>query len=149
MALATITDLVAIGAMPVDMPELNPKYQAAAALLDFATAQVCVYLGADEADIATWTANEQTVVRMVTAEAAARRLTSPASATAQQLADGLGGYVTAFLTDGMRKQLDMIPRGGRGTGTVTLEQGDYSSQTNWDGWPVRNSQFSDQTRWTW
>jgi hypothetical protein len=57
--------------------------------------------------------------------------------------------VTAFLTDGMRKQLDMIPRGNRGTASVTLQQPDYSAQSKWDGWPVRLTQFADQTRWTW
>ena len=131
MALATLGDLAAIGALPAS-PENHPDASRAMRLIEMASAQVATYLATTEATIATWAEEHQTVVATVVAEAAGRRLTSPAAFTADQLQDGTGLYSSALLSSSHRRTLDELPKpSSRGTGSLTLTTADYTSVVSW------------------
>lgn len=152
MALASRTDLEAIGALRVGQVLSEDDSRKADALLEMASAQVCVYLDTTEAVIGAWTATWQTVVRQVTAQLAGLGLSFPAHATAQQVIDSGGAPMRMRLTKSMKEDLDMIPRTTGGSGTLTLETADYTAQVNWDGWPSSGADApvtSTETTWTW
>lgn len=148
MALATIDHLVDIGAVKADRPLGDSEGDRALRLLEHASALVCVELGVTEADIAEWTAAEQTLVAVVTAECAAQRITYPASPTATQGMVEIGYPVRLRLTPAMRQDLARIPRGTRGSGSITLERGDQSSVSTWGNWG-NDVVTSTESTWSW
>lgn len=150
MAVATWQDLIDIGAIPSDGAPHDPKWSRATGLLDKASAQALSFLGIEEADVAAWPEADQVALATIVAELAARRLTTSAAQSATQLANGVGtGWQTAVLSKHDRRNLSRIPSAARGgSGTITVETGDYSSPVNWQGWPITD-QFSSQTSMTW
>lgn len=148
MALATMDDLVHIGAVPVDWAATEARYERAVGLLDKASAIVSVYLDATEAEIALWTDAQQSIVATVTAQCAALGLSFPANETAQQVIESGTGPMRLRLTPSMKADLDMIPRAGRGTGSITVEPPSYSAVSTWGNWGT-SSVSSTQTGWSW
>lgn len=143
MALATLDDLAAIGAVRVDQQLTDADAQRANRLLEFASAEVCIHFGTTEAVIQAWTATEVTLIAAVVAECAAQRMTSPAAATAQQLGEGVGNWTKTFLTPAMKRRLNSIRRGNRGTGSVEVSFAS-SNPVEWENWPSLGSLPSDE-----
>lgn len=140
MALAELSDLVALGALKVDAsPLTDPNARRAGRLIELASAQAVIHLGVPEADIADdWTASQRAAVANVVAEIAARRLMSPAGPTSQQLVDEVSGWRTSLLTRADRRALDAIladvlaGSGGSGSMSIGVTRSDSSIMS----WPA-------------
>lgn len=99
MALAALDDLEAIGALDVDTEPTSAKGVRATRLLAMASATVCTFARTTEAAIADWSDESKTTLASIVAEVAARRLTSPAAPSSNQLGDvGPAPYVSLRLT---------------------------------------------------
>lgn len=89
MALATIDDLVALGALGGDVNDGDHLHTRATRLLELASATVVQFVRADEATITDeeggWPAESQAALAAVVAEVASRRLTAPAAASSDQI----------------------------------------------------------------
>ena len=116
MALATLDDLEAIGAIDVDTEEESDKGVRATRLLAMATATVCTFARTTEAVITDadpeigWSTESKTTLAGIVAEVAARRLTSPASPSSNQLGDiGPAPYMSLRLTANDKANLMEIP----------------------------------------
>lgn len=84
MALATLADLAAIGAVPVDVDTESPEGVRAARLLELASGQVLTFLDGftvTEAAIGEWDQFRQDALSAVVAEIASKRLTVSAAAS--------------------------------------------------------------------
>lgn len=110
--LATLDDLAAIGAVKVGTVETNDLGARATRLLELASASVASYARTTEAAIthATtgWSDESQTTLAAIVAEIAARRLTSPAAPTSDQLME-TPSFMSMRLTRADKAALDEIP----------------------------------------
>lgn len=128
MALATLDDLAAIGALPVDYDFTDEETARVERLIEMASAQVAAYLRTDEATIATWSATRRTVVATVVAEAAASRVNVAASRDTDPYTAAGEGMITALLNRRHYRTLDkLLGRAGRGSRSVETVRADETS----------------------
>jgi hypothetical protein len=128
--LATIEDLAALGALPLNAKNSTPEYKRAVRLLELASAQVVTYLRYDDEaaldDVLTEA--ELTVVAAVVAEAAGSRLNVSAASSTDPFADPSGGLVSSLLNRRHYRTLDkLLGRAGRGSRTIDLDRDETSS----------------------
>ncbi len=125
MALASLTDLVALGALPVNDPSTSALSIRGTRLLALASAQVAGYLGAPESTILSteWTDTERTIIAAVVAEVASSRINVSAAASTDPYGDQYG-YSSVLLNRRHYQTLDQVlrdrsPRSGLFTIGVT------------------------------
>lgn len=128
--LATIEDLAALGAVPINVKNSTPEYKRAVRLLEMASAQVVTYLQFDDEAALTeaFTDDQLTVVAAVVAEAAGSRLNVSAASSTDPWPDPAGGMVSSLLNRRHFRTLDkLLGRAGRGSRTVDLDRDETSS----------------------
>lgn len=125
--LATVDDLAALGAVPVDLEPNEERYVRAARLLDLASAQVVGYLGAvDEAAVAAaYTETQLTALAAVVAEMAARRISASAAPSSDYIVQ-MAGQPSIRMNRGDRRAVDRaLGRGG--SSSIDTARDDESS----------------------
>ena len=126
MSLATLDDLRALGALAANTAPSSPTEDRAYRLLELASAQVCLYLRTDEdtigADTDTWTETKLTVLAVVTAEVAARRMNVSAAPSSDPYGPPDGMLTLKLNRNDMRTLDRLIGRGGRGSQSVEVER---------------------------
>lgn len=130
MALATIEDLAALGALPLNAKSSTPEYKRAVRLLEMASAQVVTYMSFDDEAAATEALTEAklTVVATVVAEVAASRLNVNAAASTDPYPDQMGGVVSSMLNRRHMRTIDkLLGRGGRGSKSIDTSRDDATS----------------------
>jgi hypothetical protein len=128
--LATIEDLAALGALPLNAKSSTPEYKRAVRLLELASAQVVTYLRYDDEAALTdaLTEAQLTVVAAVVAEAAGARMNVSAAASTDPYADQAGGLVSSLLNRRHYRTLDkLLGRAGRGSRTIDTDRDEVSS----------------------
>lgn len=128
--LATIEDLAALGAVPLNVKNSTREYKRAVRLLEMASAQVVTYLRYDDesALTAALTDDQLTVVAAVVAEAAGSRLNVSAAASTDPWPDPSGGMVSSLLNRRHFRALDkLLGRAGRGSRTIDTDRDEVSS----------------------
>jgi len=128
--LATIEDLAALGALPLNAKSSTPEYKRAVRLLEMASGQVVAYLRYDtEADVvAALTEPQLTAVAAVVAEAASARLNVSAAPSTDPYADQAGGLVSSLLNRRHYRSIDKaLGRSGRGTRSIDTSRDETSS----------------------
>jgi hypothetical protein len=124
--LASLDDLVAIGALPVDYDTADPRASRAQRLLELASAQAVAYLRCDDetavAALAGWTAAKATALAAIIAEAAGARLTVGAAPNVDPYAS-VEGVVSALLNRRHYRAIDkLIGVPGAGSKSVLAER---------------------------
>lgn len=128
MALATLEDLAAIGALPWDYDFTAEETARVERLIEMASAQVTEYLRTTEATIGTWTQSKRTVVATVVAEAAASRMNVAASRDTDPYTASTEGMITALLARRHYRTLDrLLGRSGRGSRTIETDRDEATS----------------------
>lgn len=130
MALATIEDLAALGAVPLNAKNSTNEYKRAARLLEMASAQVVTYLGFEDeaAVLEALTEAKLTVLATVVAEVAASRLNVNAAASTDPYPEPMGGVVSSMLNRRHMRTLDkLLGRGGRGSKSIDTSRDDATS----------------------
>jgi hypothetical protein len=129
MALATLNDLAALGAITFDADPTTVVSRRATWLLDRASEQVCAYLGTTEAliaaDAVTWTAVKVGVLRAVATEAAASRLQG--SAVSPTEGSYPEAYMSALLQPRHYRTLDKLIGSTNDFTSVVVERDESSS----------------------
>lgn len=123
--LAALDDLIAIGALPVDIAEGEPRAVRATRLLELISAQVVGYLRfADEATLTAsdkWTTERGTALAAIVCEVATERLAQPGAPNVDQ-----GFYEripTVLLRPYHKRAIDEIfGRPGNGYSSVEVER---------------------------
>jgi hypothetical protein len=105
--LATLADLSALGAVPIGTDESSDLGARAVRLLELASASVASYARTTETLIDAWSDEAKTTLAAITAEIAARRLTSPAAPTSEQLLEA-PSFMSMRLTRSDKAALDEI-----------------------------------------
>lgn len=148
MALATIADLAAIGAIAENEPPQSARATRAGRLLEMASAQVVAYLkAADEAELTTGDdalpAHKLVVLATIVAEIAASRLTTPGAQGIDPY-EGGSGFLSSLIQRRHMRALDkLIGRAGQGSTSITVDRDEESSFLNWSnaGYPNDVSAF--------
>lgn len=144
--LATIEDLAALGALPLNAKSSTREYKRAVRLLELASAQVVTYLRyEDEAALTdALTEAQLTVVAAVVAEAAGARMNVSAAASTDPYADPGGGLVSSLLNRRHYRTLDkLIGRAGRGSRSIDMARDESSSFLTYaPGGAVSESDFT-------
>lgn len=144
--LATIEDLAALGALPLNAKNSTPEYKRAVRLLEMATGQVVAYLRYDDEDalVDALSAPQLTVIATVVAEAAGARMNVSAASSTDPYADQAGGLVSALLNRRHYRTLDkLIGRVGRGSRSIDMARDESSSFLTYaPGGAVSESDFT-------
>lgn len=124
--LATLDDLVAIGALQDGTNDADPKAIRANRLLELASAQAVVYLRCEtEEDIEEldgWTSAKSTALAAIVAEAAGARLNVSAAPSSDPYAS-VEGLASALLNRRHYAAIDrLFGRAGRGSQSITTER---------------------------
>lgn len=128
--LATIEDLAALGAVPLNAKNSTNEYKRAVRLLEMASAQVVTYLRYDDeaALVEALTDDQLTVVAAVVAEAAGSRLNVSAAASTDPYPDQMGSLMSSLLNRRHFRTLDkLLGRAGRGSRTIDTDRDETSS----------------------
>lgn len=146
MALATIEDLAALGAVPLNEKNSTNKYKRAVRLLELASGQVVTYLRYDDEDAlsAAFTEAQLTVVAAVVAEVAAARLNVSAAESSEPWPDQSGGMVSSLLNRRHYRTLDkLLGRAGRGSRSIDTDRDESTSFLTYaPGGAVSKSDFT-------
>jgi len=130
MALATLEDLAALGAVPLNLNPADEESKRAERLLELASGQALAYLRVDDEAtfVASLTAAETTSLAAIVAEAAAARLNVSAAPSTDPYAEPMGGLVSALLNRRHYRAIDRaLGRAGRGSRSVETERDEGSS----------------------
>lgn len=128
--LATIEDLAALGAVPLNAKNSTNEYKRAVRLLEMASAQVVTYLRYDDeaALVEALTDDQLTVVAAVVAEAAGSRLNVSAASSTDPYPDQMGSLMSSLLNRRHFRTLDkLLGRAGRGSRTIDTDRDETSS----------------------
>ncbi len=127
MALATLQDLQALGAIKVNVSPTAEQAVRGLRLIELASAQVAQYVGSPETTIiADWSVAERDVIASVVAEAASSRLNVSAAPSTDPYVDQYG-YSSVLLNRRHYATLDRlltVRRGPRGLFSIGVTRGD-------------------------
>jgi hypothetical protein len=112
MALATLDDVAALGALPVDVDETSPEGVRAARLLELVSGRVLVFLdGFDiaEADVDGWEEFRRDALSGIVAEVVAKRLNVAAAASVDPYSTSEGPQTLKLNRWEKRELLNILP----------------------------------------
>jgi len=127
--LASLDDLAAIGALPVDEPSTSTRAARAKRLLELVSGQVVAYLRVDDeaAVRSEYTDAQLTAVAAVVAEAAGQRLNASA-APSSDFQPVEAGWSSALLNRRHIRAIDRaLGRAGRGSRTIDTGRDEETS----------------------
>lgn len=135
MALATIDDLVALGALRGDVNDGDHLHTRATRLLELASATVVQFVRADEATITDeengWPADSQAALAAVVAEVASRRLTAPAAASSDQIGLPPQPHMALRLWPSDEAALERIPEVNTARSSARPTSFEVTRETSW------------------
>lgn len=133
MALATFSDLVAVGAIPGETSAYAKYGVRATRLLELASGQACAYLGTTEATLLTTvTAEQLTSLAAIVAECAGSRINRSLAPSSDSYTGT--GYESALLNNWHKRQIDeLIGRPGKGSRSMAIVRDDSTSAVSSTG----------------